>query len=291
MKRQALAVSLLTCMTMLSACSTKPPAKPSLMPFEQLNIADDDSLGLKVLKAARLSTNSQDVEIDSAELEKINGTSGSGVALNAAVGTAGLGMYGGNGISGGLLNVGVMLLGSTSKRPHSNFSIIQVIPKDEVDVEAKRLVNYFGKDVGTGYKLHTEDNHINVYDRLVVTGLNDRPYTLKDAPEWSYLMFTVAIKSALLNAEQLNKIFDKPFSAGEYYVVSSTVATCADPLVMDKLKSFKSQYQSYMYVPPKNPVANRKCTEVDEQRVKYQQVIDLNSGSVNLLLKPKAAQS
>lgn len=56
--------------------------------FDQLAIQADDSFDLKVLKAAGGNKNTQDVEVSAEDWEKVNGSSGSVMALNMAAGTA-----------------------------------------------------------------------------------------------------------------------------------------------------------------------------------------------------------
>ncbi|MGL4615291.1 MAG: hypothetical protein ACRCVV_15610, partial [Shewanella sp.] len=100
MKKTYSLTAALVCTALLSGCSSSPAKIPEPKTLSQLNIQPDDSLALKVLKAAGSAYNTRDVEVSATDWEQINGASGSVMALNMAAGTAGIGILGGSGLSG-----------------------------------------------------------------------------------------------------------------------------------------------------------------------------------------------
>ncbi|CAM6938847.1 hypothetical protein [Morganella morganii] len=256
--------------------------------FDQLAIQADDSFALKVLKAAGGNKNTQDVEVSAEDWEKVNGSSGSVMALNMAAGTAGIGAFGGSGLSGGLLNAGLFFLGSTNKKPLAWFNLIQVIPASELISHSQQLSDYLAKDIGTEYKIGSVKIGSQMTHPMFVKNAKAQLPPYKKEAEWSYLTYGVSVPKSTLNAEQASSLFGQSFESGDYVVVTTTVSTCGELVLLDKLNALNTTYPSYLYVPPVNKVANRDCPEADKLRAEYQQVIDLDKKQTHLFIKPKA---
>ncbi|MBW0282180.1 hypothetical protein [Shewanella xiamenensis] len=285
MKKSIIALSALVASSVFVSAAASASETKS---FDQLAIQSDDSFALKVLKAAGGDKNTQDVEVSAEDWQKVNGASGSVMALNMAAGTAGIGAFGGSGLSGGLLNAGLFFLGTTNKKPLAKFNLIQVIPAADLVEHSQQLADYLGKDVGTEYKIGSVKIGSKMTHPMFVKDAKAQLAPNKKEAGWAWLTYGVATPATSLNAEQASSLFGQSFEVGDYIVVTTSVSTCGELVLLDKLNAISTTYPTYLYVPPVDAVANRDCPDADNLRAKYQQVIDLNKKQTHLFVKPKA---
>lgn len=141
-KKSVYALCVLSSLMGMAGCNSTPvktgPASPA-----ELNIAPDDSFALKILKLGDSAVNSSDQNVSEEDWKKINGATPSVMALNAASGYAGVGVFGGSGFSGGLMNLGLGLLAASDDRPSRDFRLFQIVPVAEIDKSEQLIKSFF----------------------------------------------------------------------------------------------------------------------------------------------------
>ncbi|MCU8009943.1 hypothetical protein ACROAG_09670 [Shewanella oncorhynchi] len=286
-KTSTFALTALFATALLGGCASTPKTvEPKKL--DEVGIQAGDSFALQLLKLSGTAMNASDKTLTDEEWKKINGADSSVMALNMASGAAGVGVWGGSGLSGGMLNVGLSILASKNKNPYPIFGLIQVIPVEQIPAHTQFLADYLGKDIGSNYRMQEEVLGSQKFLRLQVEGGGAYLATKDKYNGWSNLMSNLASHETSLTGEQAAKLFNRDFPAGNYAVVLSQVGTCAELPLFDRLNKLTSEYPSFLYVPPKDASRTRNCSEADKLRSNYQQVIDLNSKNVHLLLKPQA---
>ncbi|MCU8107515.1 hypothetical protein L5M38_23855 [Shewanella sp. SM101] len=286
-KTSTFALTALVATALLGGCASTPKTvEPKKL--DEVGIQAGDSFALQLLKLSGTAMNASDKTLTDEEWKKINGADSSVMALNMASGAAGIGMLGGSGLSGGMLNAGLSILASKNKDPYPIFSLIQVIPVEQLATHSQVLGDYLGKNIGTNYRLQEESFGSKKFLRLQVVGYDGYLATSKKYGDWGMLMGSVNSPISSLSSEQAAKLFNREFPTGNYVVVSSDLSYCAELPLFDRLIKITSEYPSFLYVPPKIPSSTKHCLEADKLRANYQQVIDLNSKDIHLLLKPQA---
>lgn len=283
-KKSVYALCVLSSLMGMAGCNSTPvktgPASPA-----ELNIAPDDSFALKMLKFSNAASNSQDQTVSEEDWKKINGATPSVMAMNAASGYAGVGVLGGSGFSGGLMNVGLQWLTSKNTTPVMKFSFLQIVPVSELDQSEQMMKSFLLTSLdATKASIVSKVWGGREHRYLAYQGLPfDTPYSEGNT---DYIAWSLASPVTKLSANELKNYLEIDLPAGDYYVTNTSLNYCVEGAVLDNLKTVKFSYPTFLYVPPKDKHSTEQCPNLQALRGNVQSVVDLNVMKPYYLIKP-----
>ncbi|MCU8040707.1 hypothetical protein [Shewanella sp. SM69] len=278
MKKTYSLAAVLACTALFSGCASTPTDKSAPKTVSQLDIKSDDSFAFKVFKLGHGGHgNIKDKIVSDAEWEKINGSSGSVVAMNAAAGAAGLGVISGSGLSGGLLNAGLFFLGSGEIPPLPTFMFYQIVPAEQMEQAKGDLIKAYLPD-GQKFELTA-----GVDGRTVV--LVDSNYSDLPLPQFKGKFAALSISTTtLLSGAELKSLLNIGDGSGSYAILKLGIGSCYQ-VESSKLLAQTFEYPSYFYMPPKAPNSRKTCESVDKSLTDYPYIIDVNTKTQRFFVK------
>lgn len=278
MKKTIIALSVLVASSAFVSLVTL--ASDSLAPktVNQLDIESDDSFAFKVFKLGYGSHgNIKDMQISEEEWEKINGASGSVVALNAAAGSLGLGVISASGLSGGLLNAGLFFLGSGKVPPVPSFMFYQIVPTDKIEQAKDYLIKSYLPENQKFELTNGKDGRTIV---LVESNFSDMPLSQYNG---KYAAMSI-ITRTVLSGSELKSLLNIGDGKVDYAVLSLGIGSCYS-LENSKLLAHTFDYPSYFYMPPKAPKSRKNCELVDQSLTDFPYIIDVNAKTQQFFVK------